>query len=189
MYIGEPLVKQNIISHKNVIYSDKTKFAIFSVFIFSFLIIFPLGISEAVFVSRYSVFVDECQGVLILIIISCVINICIPVFAAYICFISFYFDVSDKNVTLPLLLSNIGYFVIMIWSMIIRHTITTECHDFWTSNAPEIWSFVMIQYVMFWISVCCITVGGCFYCTCYLFWCFSPSLRGPGSTFSNFISK
>ena len=132
---------------------------------FSFAIIllslfeFCLGVSEAVFVSRYDQFENGCESIWKWILGAACINIIIPCIT--VCGIQTIIDTfnedNKKSNTTLLNLLQIGQFVIGIWSMNTYQKIDKECYNFWESNAPELWTFVAIHYVMTIISI---TIAG-----------------------------
>lgn len=105
-----------------------------------------LGIAEAVFVAKYSDFSHECRSIWEWILAACVFNIVIP--ALTLCF-----SFGESTNKLIVQFARIGQVIIAIWSAITYYHITTSCRDFWTSNAPELYTFVMIHFVMLWIFV------------------------------------
>jgi hypothetical protein len=107
---------------------------------------FALGIAEAIFVNKYYVFSDGCRGIWSWILAACIFDI----FAAF----------SDRQRYNNTWLK-VGQFIIGIWSVVtVTHKQSNEaCYNFWQSNAPELWQFVIIHFVMFWISIVVILLG------------------------------
>lgn len=140
---------------------------------------FSLGVAEAVFLARYSEFSSGCQGIWGWIVAACVINICVPVFTC--CGLTgFADDKKDKSLLLQGL--QIGQLVIAIWSAVTYYNINNSCHDFWSSNAPELWTFVMIHFVMLWIGIGIIGLILVLACTA----CWTSICCGNGSARSTF---
>lgn len=117
---------------------------------------FCLGISEAIFVSKYDQFDDGCRSIWKWILAAACINIIVPVITG--CGITTLINTFDedsennKNSTLLDLLQ-IGQFVIGIWSGFTYNNIDSQCHDFWESSAPQLWTFVAIHYISMMISL------------------------------------
>lgn len=113
---------------------------------------FFLGVAEAVYVSKYDKYETECQGIWGWIVAACVINICVPIFTG--CGATKLIkDKKEENSNAIVQLLQAGQLVVGIWAVVTYYNINSTCHNFWTSNAPELWTFVMIHYVMLWISV------------------------------------
>jgi hypothetical protein len=134
---------------------DNAKFLAAMFMVMAGLATFCLGISEAVFVSRYDEFDDQCRQIWQWILAACVFDITIPVLS--LCGIRSLLkdsddSSSDSHDTLIYFL-RIGSFTIMIWSGITYFNIDSSCHYFWTSQAPELWTFVMIHFVVLWLYV------------------------------------
>jgi hypothetical protein len=108
-----------------------------------------LGISEAYFLAKYDSFSDECREIWKWILAACVFDIVLPVITC--CGLTNLLDDDKKNNTPQLLI--IGQLIIAIWSAVTYYNINTSCHDFWTSNAPELYTFVMVHFVCLWIMV------------------------------------
>src|SRR5688572_8689989 len=103
---------------------------------------FCLGVSEAVYLSRYDKYESECRGIWGWLVAACVINICVPIFTG--CGVTKLMeDKKEENKNAIVQLLHIGQFVIGIWSAVTYFNIDANCHSFWTSNAPELWTFVM----------------------------------------------
>jgi len=137
---------------------------------------FCLGIAEAVFVAQYSDFNDGCSHVWEWMIAACVFNICIPVFT---CCGGKRLTEEEKersDTTIQDLLP-IGNLIVGIWSMVTYYNISSECQQFWETNAPELWTLVMIHYVMMWvmIGIVCLMVLLCM-CACFAQCCSLSSL-------------
>lgn len=158
--------------------SNKIKTFVFTAFITIMVICslfeFCVGISEAIFLSRYHQFNDACRDIWNWILAACIINISGPVFTG--CGINtalkVLFDDGDKEAeSVGLQIVHIVYIVVMIWSTVTYYEINNSCRDFWVSNAPELWTFVMIHFVMFWINVAIFACGilmACCYCALVL---------------------
>jgi hypothetical protein len=115
-----------------------------------------VGISEAIFLSKYSQFDDECRQIWAWILVGCIVNFIIPIFA--ICAKIF----QDYRTILQF--ARIGYYVVGIWSLVTYYNINNSCYSFWTSSAPELWTFVLIHFVLMWINIAAIIIGTCLYC-------------------------
>lgn len=136
---------------------------------------FCLGISEAIFVSRYSEFDDQCRQIWSWILAACVFDITIPVISF--CGIRNLLrdrDEPNDEYDIILYVSRLGFCVIAIWSAVTYYNIDSSCHYFWTSQSPQLWTFVMIHFVALWIIVgflCFIALlVACMCCTA----CFAP---------------
>lgn len=159
-----------------------TLFAVVFVILLS-LYEFSLGVSEAVYLSRYSEFSSGCQGIWGWIVAACVINICVPVFTC--CGLTGLSDDEKKDKSFLLQALQIGQLVIAIWSCVTYYNISNSCQDFWTSNAPQLWTFVMIHYVMFWISIGIIGLSVLLSCTaCWVSICCGSK---ASTTFNNSV--
>jgi hypothetical protein len=116
---------------------------------------FSVGVSEAVFVSQYSALDNGCHHIWGWIVAASVFDICIPVFSC--CGLATLFRAADgrkpdeDHQIIQYL--KIGQLIIAIWSVVTYYHITTSCYNFWQSNAPELWIFVMIHFAMLWISI------------------------------------
>jgi len=134
---------------------------------------FCLGISEAIFVARYSEFDDQCRQIWSWILAACVFDIVVPVIS--LCGIRSITKKKDEpNSTCDNLLhaAKIGTIIIAIWSAVTYYNINASCHYFWTSQAPQLWTFIMIHFVALWIGVgiaclmllilVCMCCGACF---------------------------
>jgi hypothetical protein len=118
------------------------------------LMYFCLGISEAIFVAKYREFDKGCQEVWPWILSACVFDLVVPVIGF--CGIKSMFKEPDEpNSTSDHLVkfARIGMIVIMIWSGVTYFIISQSCQNFWTSNAPEMWVFVMMHFSVLWIAV------------------------------------
>lgn len=113
---------------------------------------FVLGIAEAVYSSRYNQYANQCSQIWGWIVASCTINIIIPVSTC--CGLSIVLSNNsekDKNVVLEF--AQIGQLIIAIWSAVAYYNISDSCYNFWTTNAPQMWTLVMIHFVMLWIMI------------------------------------
>lgn len=120
---------------------------------------FCLGVSEAIFVSRYSEFDDQCREIWVWILTACVLDIVIPVIGF--CGIRALFkgdDEPDSAWDEFLYYAKVGQFVVAIWCGITYYNIDSACYYFWTSQAPQLWTFVMIHFVAMWIGVACFAI-------------------------------
>lgn len=143
------------------------KIRVFFSFIVS-LYMFLLGISEAVFVGKYDEYNNECRQIRQWITAAAIFNICIPIFT---CFgLIPLFSKKEKRQEVENFLQ-IGMFIISIWSAVTYFNINESCHEFWTSNAPELWTFIMIHFVMLWLSVASLAIALIGFCA------FSASLK------------
>jgi hypothetical protein len=116
---------------------------------------FSVGISEAVFVSQYSALDNGCRDIWGWILAACVFDISIPVFTC--CGIGKLTakpeDNRYKHDNQLIRLLGVGRLIIAIWSGVTYYHINSSCYNFWHSNAPELWTFVVIHYAMLWIYV------------------------------------
>lgn len=159
------------------------------------LVYFCLGISEAIFVARYSEFDNQCQQIWSWILAACVFDIVIPVISF--CGIRSFLRGRDEPATdydKVLYAARVGFTVIAIWSAVTYYKIDSSCHYFWTSHAPQLWTFVMVHFAVLWISVVCL----CFIvlgvaCMC-CFACFAPKedraiMRQKSQLFNTIANK
>lgn len=120
---------------------------------------FCLGISEAIFVARYNEFDDQCQQIWSWILASSVLDIVIPVID--LCGIAYYLtknndkpnNVYENIYDISMYVARIGTIIIMIWANVTYYKINTSCYSFWTSQAHELWTFVVIHYFILWLCV------------------------------------
>ncbi|VBB18223.1 hypothetical protein YASMINEVIRUS_686 [Yasminevirus sp. GU-2018] len=112
---------------------------------------FAVGIAEAVYVSKYDEYKDGCSGIWGWMVAACVIDISIPVLTC--CGLTTLFNKEEDNKNSTLNLLHIGSFVIAIWSAVTYFNLSTSCYDYWQSTAPELWTFIMIHFVLLWIGV------------------------------------
>lgn len=119
---------------------------------------FCLGISEAVFVSKYDEYQGECSNIWGWMVAACVVDICAPVFSCCGLKRIANSDDDDDKSTLGELV-HIGGAVVAIWSMVTYYKISSSCQDFWETNASELWTFVMIHYVSAWVGICIICLA------------------------------
>lgn len=113
---------------------------------------FFLGMVEAYYSSHYKEYNNQCDYVWALITTSSVINIFIPICTC--CGLSIIIGGnSEKNKNIVLEFAQIGQFIIAIWSTVIYFSIDNNCYNFWISQAYEIWTLVIIHFVMLWIMI------------------------------------
>lgn len=136
--------------------------------IVSFLSFFELalGISEAYYGAFYSQYEDQCHQIWGWIVASCVLNIVIPIITC--CGLTVLFNNNSNNhhnhnnkkKLYILQYAHLGQFIIGIWSVATYYNINDSCYNFWTTNAPELWTFVMVHFVMLWICLvlACISI-------------------------------
>ena len=110
--------------------------------------------SEAIFVARYNEFDDQCRQIWSWILAACVFDIAIPVIG--LCGIRNITKGDDEpnNIYDHLMYAaKIGTVVIMIWSNVTYYNINASCQYFWTSQAPQLWTFITIHYCVLWLCV------------------------------------
>lgn len=123
-------------------------------------LIFFLGIAESIFLTKYhmfdrrlTMFDTECRTIWSWILAAAILNITVPVVTCFGLY-KLCICVDDDNKKIHIInCLHIGYIVIMIWSAITYSNINASCYLFWTSNAPELWTFVIIHNIMMWIGV------------------------------------
>ena len=126
---------------------------------------FGVGVAEAVYVSKYDEYKDGCSGIWGWMVAACVIDIAVPVLSCCGLTTLLNKEEADKNSLLNLL--HIGSLVIAIWSAVTYFNLSSNCYDYWQATAPELWTFIMIHFVLLWISVGFIglfIVFGCLLC-------------------------
>lgn len=116
------------------------------------LCVFVFGISEAVFITKYNKLDHECGSIREWILAASIMNICVPIMTG--CGMLIYNDGDGRcNKNTLFMLLKTGQSIVAIWSVITYFTINPTCRDFWTNNAPELWTFVIIHFIMFWVGV------------------------------------
>lgn len=142
---------------------------------YNILLFFFLGIPEAIFVAKYESFEKDCQSIWSWILAAAILNMLVPLCTLF----SLYkFCNTNDNKKIYLInLLHISQFIIALWSAITYYNINKSCYSFWISNAPELWTFVVIHLVMMWISIAILFVIVCSICMCYCCYRFysSPS--------------
>jgi hypothetical protein len=118
--------------------------------IVSYLFSFCVAVSEAVFLAKYQEYSDECRQIWKWILASCVFNIVVAV--AMCCGIGRIIKEATENILIMLWFDfwfyvGIGSLVTSIWSAVIYFNISSSCHDFWSSNAPQLYTFVLIHFI------------------------------------------
>src|SRR5579872_457846 len=119
----------------------------FSSFIF-LLNVFEFCLSgiELSFIREYQNSKDECYYLWEWLIISCITNAIIPV-------ISYLnLDLFLKKIKL-IPFYQICQLIVSIWAAIIYNSIDNTCYKFLNSNASELWIFIIIHYIMFWLNL------------------------------------
>jgi hypothetical protein len=131
---------------------------------------FCLGVSEAHFVAYYDDLKPECNHVWGWIVAASVFNIIISVSSmCYICCVNQVGEVYDNNNSYGV---HLGQLIVGIWAIKTYFQIETSCLSFWEANAPELWTFVLIHYVMAWISIVIIIVVSIFFCY-FMYGCYN----------------
>jgi hypothetical protein len=113
-----------------------------------------LGISEAYFVVRYNEFNNQCGQIWLWALFVCVFDIGHIVFNHF-KNVGFLRNdgMADDRYEYLLEIIGTGRCVVSIWSAIIYHSIDDKCYYFWTSQAPQLWTFVVIHYCLMSIGV------------------------------------
>jgi hypothetical protein len=137
------LAKKEYFSKQQIVTMDK----LFRILLFvESLLAFSLGISEMVFINFYPHMQSKCENIYNWILAASFINIIIPIITA--CGLRSL----DENETGGQFLQ-IAQIVIMIWATITYFHIDSFCLDLWLTQAPEIWTFVLIHVTAFWIVI------------------------------------
>lgn len=123
---------------------------------------FCVGIAQAVYTSDYTVYQFGCSNVWYFNLVSSVINICVPIFT--LCGTYTLLDKKDYKAFKWLKIFFVTYFAIALYSLIIFFMIDTKCRSYWELTAPQMWYFVMMMFVNFWISI--IIIAGLFIYGC-----------------------
>lgn len=114
-------------------------------------LIFFLGISEVIYLIIYKSFATGCQSIWSWILGASIANITIPIVT---CFGLYAMCTAEDNKKIHIFnCLHVGQIIIALWSAVTYYNINSSCYSFWTSNAPEIWSFVVIHLMMMWIGV------------------------------------
>lgn len=122
--------------------------------VLSNLFYFGLGCAEAYYVGVYDNLNGECRNIREWMIASATINITLSVLTCCgLLYLSDAFSNEKRERTLLEKLCELGKYVIAIWSIVTFYGITPNCLDFWEDNAPELWLFVVIHFVGFWVSL------------------------------------
>jgi len=121
-----------------------------------------LGIAEIVFIGifRDTQIDKECTNIINWLTAAAFINIGIPTLTC--CGLR---SLDKKECGGQYL--QIAQIVIAIWATITYYHIDASCYNFWNSNTPELWTFVMIHFVIFWIiigTICIIMICGFIIC-------------------------
>jgi hypothetical protein len=116
---------------------------------------FAIGVYDAVFLYRYSnrIFSLECQQIWGWVCVSFVINICGSVLMC--CGMTRFSNNECDNMNNILILQvlQISQLAIAIWYIGTYYIINKFCHDYWTIHNHEFCIFVIIYFMMLWISV------------------------------------
>ncbi len=115
-----------------------------------------LGISELLYVNKYSHFDIECYNINNWLKGAAIINIIIPLVTC------FGIRSCDRNECGAQFLQ-ISQLIIATWAVITYHLIDTSCYIILITFAPEFWTFILIHYVIFWIIICIIILCGIVY--------------------------
>lgn len=131
-------------------------FALLPLAIYGFLVAlvsFGLGISEAYFVSQYNNLKGECENLWELMLFASIINIWTPLLTA--CGIHNVKQIFDSEASEPMEAKfwRLTSLALAIWCVVVYSGISNSCQEFWQENANELWIFLSIHYVAFWIAL------------------------------------
>lgn len=129
---------------------------------------FALGITEAVFASKYDIYKYDCNGIWGWIVAASVIDISVPILTC--CGLTAFVTNNNNNVDntqvccgIPNLL-HIGTIIIAVWSAVTYFNISSSCYEFLQSVIPEFWVFIMIHFSFLWISIGSMVIITCIAC-------------------------
>jgi cell division protein FtsL len=137
--------KKNVFQKKFITMSQGAD-KLFCLLVVESLFAFSLGISEMVFINFYPHMQSKCENIYNWILAASFINIIIPIITA--CGIR-SLDASETGGQFL----QIAQIIIMIWATITYFHIDSFCLDLWLTQAPEIWTFVLIHFAAFWIFI------------------------------------
>jgi hypothetical protein len=120
--------------------------------IIGFVYLFVLGAVEG-YNSNNGVLAGECIDIKIYYDITVCFNIVVP-FCALLSFL-YCHEVIMRNKNILLILLFIEQFICIILAYGINLNMNDACNNFLTTHKPQILTFIMIQYVMAWISIAC----------------------------------
>lgn len=117
-----------------------------------------IGICEAVYLEKYSIYNDGCFSIWEWILASCILSIiCALCIVAHIVASNFknQYEPDPKYIATVILLFFIfcGQFIVSMGLTITSFQIGDVCRDHWISNAPELWTLTVFHIVMFWIML------------------------------------
>jgi hypothetical protein len=127
-----------------------------------------LGVAEAYFVAYYHDLEPQCTNIWAWILTASVFNIVISVLSfCYICCVCCIGDIYEDSRGHSL---HLGQLIVGIWAITTYFKIEDSCQSFWESNSPELWTFVLIHYVMGWFFIvsilCSLMISCCCVCCC-----------------------
>lgn len=106
------------------------------------------GIYESIYTHKYKQYGDGCNHIRTQILVFAVVDIVTAIVTLANLAISFNNSIPDNNMMTVVT----GFeFAIALWAVISFHTMDDTCNNFWTTNAPELLTFVKIHYAVFWI--------------------------------------
>ncbi len=126
--------------------------------------IFCVGIAQAIYTSDYTVYQFECSNVWYFNLVSSIINICIPIFT--LCGTYGLLNEKDYKSFKCLKIFFVAHFAIALYALVVFFMIDTQCRNYWELTAPQMWYFVVIMFVNFWISL--IIIAGLFIYGCVM---------------------
>lgn len=137
-------------------------------FVFS-LFSFSLGVSQAVFLAKYDHLASGCYDLWDWILAACIFNICGSAFSLATS-VQYHVDPkSSHGITSALSgLTSLGQTIVSIWSVVAFFQIDVSCQSFWVSSAPELWTFTVIHFSLFWIMLGLLVLAMAYYTTVLL---------------------
>jgi len=153
-------------------YENELSYVSYYVLFISIFYLF-VGVAEAVIVSKYSNIHNECSEFWTIILVASILDITIPLFTWIGCSLTNCSNRGVVHYAPPLVLNHFGQVIVGLWSVAISSTVASRlhasgdpyhasgdpCHDHMITGAPEMWSLIMIHYVMFWFNIGMMIIG------------------------------
>lgn len=120
------------------------------------MLVFSTGVFESLYADKYIQYKDSCGILQTQIFVFSIIDLVTGILSLIICASIIQIPVIEN----PILVVFVVEFFIGIWAGTTYHQIGDVCYDFWITKAPELLTFNIIHYMLFWILVAIICVSG-----------------------------
>ena len=117
---------------------DEPTYTIMSMAIITIIMMYrlALGITQAIYLSKYNDYETECRLVWVQMCVMCVVNFLSVINGGI------NSQKEEKNHSFELISLGIG-----IWIQITWFNISSDCEDFWQDNANELWTLLIVEVV------------------------------------------